>query len=395
MRVIKRFFYLFLLILLPVVAVGQNIEQQERMKKQIEEEIAFLDSQLASTKKKQADNTKELNFIRRKISNRKKLLAQIESEIRQINKEMTHNESEINRLNRDLSNLKKEYSNLIYEAYKNRDQSSWMMYVLASENIDQGYRRWVYFKDFNKSMQSRASRIKKTSEEITNRVDALEKMKEKSLKSQQQRSSEYKKLQTDERGARQTITQLSKQERTFRTQLAAKRKEVERLNKEIERILAEAMKAKESPDFKESAAERKLSANFELNKGKLPWPVKRGAVVEEFGQHNHPVFKNVKLPFNNGVNIATDKNAEVFCVFDGLVKQILVMPGYNQCVLVQHGNFYTFYTKLDRVSVKSGDKIKTGQSIGNLAAADDNGSIIHFQLWHGTNKQNPEHWISK
>jgi len=395
MRVIKRFFYLFLLIMLPVVAVGQNIEQQERMKKQIEEEIAFLDSQLASTKKKQADNTKELNFIRRKISNRKKLLAQIESEIRQINKEMTRNESEINRLNRDLSNLKKEYSNLIYEAYKNRDQSSWMMYVLASKNIDQGYRRWVYFKDFNKSMQSRASRIKKTSEEITNRVDALEKMKEKSLKSQQQRSSEYKKLQTDERGARQTITQLSKQERTFRTQLAAKRKEVERLNKEIERILAEAMKAKESPDFKESAAERKLSANFELNKGKLPWPVKRGAVVEEFGQHNHPVFKNVKLPFNNGVNIATDKNAEVFCVFDGLVKQILVMPGYNQCVLVQHGNFYTFYTKLDRVSVKSGDKIKTGQSIGNLAAADDNGSIIHFQLWHGTNKQNPEHWISK
>jgi len=155
------------------------------------------------------------------------------------------------------------------------------------------------------------------------------------------------------------------------------------------------MKAKESPDFKESAADRKLSDNFEQNKGKLPWPVRRGAIVEEFGQHNHPVFKNVKLPFNNGVNIATDKNAEVFSVFDGVVKQILVMPGYNQCVLVQHGNFYTFYTKLDKVSVKSGEKIKTGQSLGNLAAADENSSVIHFQLWHGTNKQNPENWISR
>lgn len=395
MKKIVRVILFLLFALSPVALFSQNVEEQERRKREIEEEIAFLDSQLASTKKRQADNTKELNFIRRKITNRKRLLAQIESEIKEINSEMTKNEGEINRLNRDLSTLKSEYSHLVYEAYKKRNQASWLMYVLASNNIDQGYRRWVYFKDFNKSMQSRAARIKSTSEEISKRVETLEKMKERSVKSQQQRNDEYKKLQTDERGARQTINQLSRQERQFRTQLEAKRKEVERLNREIERILAEAMKAKERPDFKESAADRKLSDNFELNRGKLPWPVRRGAVVEEFGQHNHPVFKNVKLPFNNGVNIATDKSAEVFCVFDGVVKQILVMPGYNQCVLVQHGSFYTFYCKLDKVSVKSGDKVKTGQSLGNLAAADENSSVIHFQLWKGTEKQNPEHWISK
>lgn len=395
MRALFKVIFLVALVSSPAIMTGQSIEEQERKKRQIEEEIAFLDSQLSSTKKRQADNTKELDFIRRKISNRKRLLNEIENEILTINKEMTLSESEINRLNRDLTQLKKEYSKLIYEAYKHRDQASWIMYVLASSTIDQGYKRWVFFKDFNKSMQERASGIKIKSEEISNRVEALEKMKERSVKSQEQRSSEYKKLQTDEKGARQTISQLSRQEKQFRAQLDSKRREVERLNREIERILAEAVKAKESPDFKESAADRKLSDNFELNKGKLPWPVKRGAVVEEFGQHNHPVFKNVKLPFNNGVNIATDKGAEVYCVFDGVVKQVLVMPGYNQCVLVQHGSFYTFYCKLDRVTVKAGEKLKTGQGIGLLAAADENGSVIHFQLWHGTNKQNPELWISR
>ncbi|GAB1374467.1 peptidoglycan DD-metalloendopeptidase family protein [Bacteroidales bacterium] len=395
MRALFKVIFLVALVSSPAIMTGQSIEEQERKKRQIEEEIAFLDSQLSSTKKRQADNTKELDFIRRKISNRKRLLNEIENEILTINKEMTLSESEINRLNRDLTQLKKEYSKLIYEAYKHRDQASWIMYVLASSTIDQGYKRWVFFKDFNKSMQERASGIKIKSEEISNRVEALEKMKERSVKSQEQRSSEYKKLQTDEKGARQTISQLTRQEKQFRTQLDSKRREVERLNREIERILAEAVKAKESPDFKESAADRKLSDNFELNKGKLPWPVKRGAVVEEFGQHNHPVFKNVKLPFNNGVNIATDKGAEVYCVFDGVVKQVLVMPGYNQCVLVQHGSFYTFYCKLDRVTVKAGEKLKTGQGIGLLAAADENGSVIHFQLWHGTNKQNPELWISR
>ncbi|MDD2584229.1 MAG: M23 family metallopeptidase, partial [Bacteroidales bacterium] len=109
--------------------------------------------------------------------------------------------------------------------------------------------------------------------------------------------------------------------------------------------------------------------------------------------HNHPVFKHIKLPFNNGVNISTSLNAQVLAVFDGIVKQILVMPGYNQCVLIQHGNYYTFYTKIEKVRVSTGDKVTTGEVIGILAENEGN-SVLHFQLWHGTTKQNPEHWIS-
>jgi murein DD-endopeptidase MepM/ murein hydrolase activator NlpD len=137
-----------------------------------------------------------------------------------------------------------------------------------------------------------------------------------------------------------------------------------------------------------------LSGIFAENKGKLPWPVKEGVIIEKFGQHNHPVFKHIKLPFNNGVNIATSLNSEVMVVFDGVVKQILVMPGYNQCVLVQHGNYYTFYTKMEKVRVSAGDQVKTGEVLGILTESEGN-SVLHFQLWQGTSKQNPEHWISK
>jgi septal ring factor EnvC (AmiA/AmiB activator) len=220
-------------------------------------------------------------------------------------------------------------------------------------------------------------------------------MKLSSLKVQSQKSQEFKRLQTDEQGAKRTISQLSQKEKEFRSQLNAKRREVERLNNEIERILSAAVKAKSSPTYKESTADRQLSDKFEQNRGRLPWPVKRGAIVEEFGQHSHPVFKNIKLPFNNGVNIETDLHAEVFSVFDGVVKQVLVMPGYNQCVLIQHGNYYTFYTKLDKVNVRSGESVKTGQSLGKLAPSDENSSVIHFQLWNGMVKQNPESWISR
>jgi murein DD-endopeptidase MepM/ murein hydrolase activator NlpD len=117
-------------------------------------------------------------------------------------------------------------------------------------------------------------------------------------------------------------------------------------------------------------------------------------IIDHYGQHYHPVFKNIKLPFNNGITISTTLNAQALSIFDGVVKQILVMPGYNQCVLVQHGNYYTFYTKLERVTVKSGEEVRTGQPLGILAETEGN-SAIHFQLWSGTVKQNPEIWLRK
>lgn len=386
---------ILLFALLPAALSAQNVTEQEKRKKQIEDEIAFLDKQLASTKQKYAANTKELTYIRRKIANRKKLLTEIENEIKAINSKMEEKEKQIMQLRNDLGQLKRDYSKLIYSAFKNRDQTSWLMYVLASENLNQGFKRWAYFKEFNLSMQKRAGHIKNTSVKINSEVGELEKIKLSSIKVQTQKSQEFKKLQTDEQGAKRTISQLSQKEKEFRAQLNAKRKEVERLNREIERILSEAVKAKNSPDYKETTADRQLSDKFELNRGKLPWPVKRGAIVDEYGQHFHPVFKNIKLPFNNGVNIETDLNAEVYSVFDGVVKQVLLMPGYNQCVLIQHGDYYTFYCKLDKVKVKSGDKVKTGESLGKLASSDENSSVIHFQLWNGTVKQNPESWISR
>jgi len=382
----------FLIFLIPSVS-AQNVSEQTKKREEIEREIAFLDKQLAANKSKQLSSTKELNFIQRKILNRKKLLQQIEQEIKVIETRTGEREKQVARLSKELESLKKNYSHLVYNAYKYRDRTIWILYVIASNNIEQGYRRWSYLKNYSVAIRKNAQSIKEKNHKLQEEIGILAKTREESLKMRNQREQENRSLQQEEKSAKDIITQLSRREREFRQQLTAKRKEIERLNREIERILAEAAKAKTSSDYKNTEADKVLSDKFENNKGRLPWPVKEGVIIDHFGQHNHPVFKNIKLPFNNGVTISTNLNAEALAVFDGIVKQILVMPGYNQCVLIQHGNFYTFYTKLDRVRVKSGDAVKTGQTLGTLAEAEGN-SAIHFQLWSGTVKQNPEHWLS-
>jgi len=383
-----------LFLLIAVNLSSQSVTEQTKRKQQIEEEIAFLDKQLAATKSSQQANTKELSFIQRKITNRKKLLKELDEEIKEISNQVVSKEQEIVKLNDNLQELKKRYSQLIYFSYKNRDQKMWLMYILASDNIEQSYRRWIYVRDFSRAIKKMANDIRSNSEKISSERETLTQIRENSISAQAKKQQEFKKLSQEEISAKRAISQLTKKEKEVRQQLNEKRKEVERLNREMERILAAAVKEQKSPEYKESVADRALSGKFENNRGRLPWPVKRGVITEQFGQHYHPVFKTVKLPFNNGINISTDANANVYCVFDGEVKQILVMPGYNQCVLVQHGNYYTFYTKLDRISVKTGDKVSTGQALGSLAESDG-GSVIHFQLWKGTEKQNPELWISR
>ena len=104
------------------------------------------------------------------------------------------------------------------------------------------------------------------------------------------------------------------------------------------------------------------------------------------------MYTQLKLPDSEGISIALSNGAQVKAVFDGVVKSVIVQPGYNKCVLVQHGDYFTFYCKLGSVSVKAGDKVKTGQVLG--AVEPIGGSTqLHFQLWSSKGPQNPVPWL--
>jgi murein DD-endopeptidase MepM/ murein hydrolase activator NlpD len=121
-------------------------------------------------------------------------------------------------------------------------------------------------------------------------------------------------------------------------------------------------------------------------------PPRFRAIVDRFGEKYHPVYKNVKLPSNNGVDIALPHGAKVCSVFKGVVRQIVVMPGYNKCVLVQHGNHFTFYCKLGNVFVKAGDKVDLGEQLGTVDTINGQ-TLLHFQVWQSNKPQNPEIWL--
>ena len=390
MKSLRLFLPILLLCSLCAVPLrAQDLSAKQQRKQKIEQEIRFLDKQLKNLGDKHRSTTEHLTLVQKKVSARKSLLNRIDGQIHELDAQIAEKKADIARTQAELDTLGGYYERLIYNAYKNRDTKVWFMYVLGSESIGQGYRRLTYFKNLSDAVGVQANRIRETRARLEQEQISLQESRRQLVALRGQREKEYKQLVSDQKQSQSLIKRIAKDQKKYRKDLAAKRKEVENLNRQIAKMVASTVAAdKRAKDMVDPT----LSGEFAQNKGKLGWPVNEGVITDRFGVHYHPVYKNIRLPENNGITISTNAGAEVFSVFDGVVKQIVVIPGYNQCVLIQHGRYYTFYCKLAGVSVKPRQKVRTGESIGYLTV-DGNVSAIHFQIWDGTVKQDPEKWL--
>ena len=396
----RRFLPIVLGLLLVGAAVSaQDTRRQESRKAQLEKEIAAINRQLKDNARSSSRALTDLALVRRKIAARQELIAESDREIRALDDSMRVRQREIDRLQARHDTLSLYYNRLVRGAYKNRDSRLWYMYILSSENIGQAVRRFGYLKGLSRNMSEQAKHIQETAAALELEKVRLAGLREEAQVLRGQRQADVDALRSEEGESATLVARLEKDRRKYQDELRKKNREVEALNREIAAIIRKATAKPKSGSKSSSkggkttstAVDETLSKNFASNKGRLPWPVE-GTVIESYGQHYHPVYKNVKLPFNNGVTLAVSRGAQAHAVFDGTVAQVVVIPGYNQCVLVQHGSYFTFYCKLKAVSVKAGDKVKTGQALGTVDTLSGEDQF-HFELWKERAPQNPENWL--
>lgn len=377
------------------VSRAQDTKAQETKKARLQKEIAILDSQIKAITTKSASAVSKLSLIRKKVDARKELVAESDREIAGLNSSIHEKEAEIKLMQARLDTLSDYYDRLVKGAYKNRSAKVWYMYILASDDFGQAFRRYGYLRDLSKQMNTQAEKIMATRDTLEKERAVLADLKKGAEALRSQRLAEVGKLQAEQNDSQKLVNQLKKDKKKYQQDLSRKQKEVEALNREIQRIINEALAqksgGKKSSTKTAAPIDYTLAKQFESNKGKLPWP-SDGAVVDHFGQRYDPVYTNLKLPFNNGISIALQQGSAVKAVFDGEVKQVVVMPGYNKCVLVQHGNYFSFYCKMGAVGVKKGDKVKTGQTLGTVDTIGGE-TQLHFQIWSGKTPQNPETWL--
>ncbi len=421
----------------------QQIESLQRQRQAIQEDIRNTNKLYLDVRKQTTTILDRINLINKQISSRRELINVQNKEIEALNREESRLEKEIERLNEELKVKQENYADAIKSMLNQNHNQNKLLFILSGSSIGESLRRMQYLREYSKWQRSQADEIKKQNAEISEKKNALSQAKVDKLKALESILQERKKLEGEEKAFQSEVSAARGREKELQRELQNKQRQADQLNNQIENLiaeevarqereaeqrrLAEAAKRSEAekiedkkeetaePDTKEKEAAPRtgvapriesgvstastesfnLSKNFASNRGKLPMPVTgASSVVGNFGAKQHKEW-NVTTN-SNGIDIQAEKGSEIRAVFDGEVSKVFSFPGSNTCVIVRHGDYYTFYANIYDLFVKQGDKVQTGQSLGRIFTDPDTGvSRMHFQLWQKTNKLNPAPWLSR
>ena len=400
----KSLQYITFLVLLSVslVSVAQTRKELEAKRQAIQQEINEINSIIENTESKSQSALGEYEDLQKRIKATERLIQVNNQEANLLTREINSNANKIDRLRNELEKLKADYEKMIQQSYKSKSSKSRIMFLFSSESFLQAYKRIQYMKQFAQYRKKQGEEVikqTKTLQELNSTLFEQRRDQEKILAQNRKTKSE---LVGDKNNLEQLLASINKEKQKYTQELKQKQKEASRIDREIDRLIREAI-ARENKKagsdakatFKLTPEAEALAADFAQNKGKLPWPVKSGVVSMRFGERPHPIVKTIKV-MSNGVRIDTEKNGSARAVFEGEVSQVSKIPGANINVMIRHGDYLSIYNNLQKVFVKSGDKVTRGEIIGEVGINSSSGkTTLFFLLFKNTTKLNPEHWIYK
>ena len=376
---------------------AQSKEELQQEKSKIENEIQLTNKLLNQTLTGKKASTEQVTLINKKINDRTKLISTINSEVKYLDGDISVTSNNIKELNNELDVLRDEYAKMILNTWKTKNAYKRLSYIFASEDLNQAFRRISYFKYYSDQRKEYSRQIIAKTNELQGKKFSLEKQKGEKENLRVEKEKESAKLQVEKIQQNNTIKDLTKKEKDLRKKIKDQQAALAKLNKEIERIIAEEIKARNNKGgrLELTPEEKIISGKFEGNKGKLPWPCERGIIVEYFGERPHPQLKDIKVN-STGVDILTEAGSMARAVFEGKVTVITQIPQYNNVVMVRHGDYVTVYANLDKVLVSVGQTVSTKQNLGTIYSNSSEGTTkLHFEVRQSSTALNPESWIVK
>lgn len=394
-----KFVFLSILACLSYLGFSQSRVELEKKRNLTLQEISETETLLEKIKHSKTESLEMFNLIDRKINLRNKLIENLTIELGEVENKIGELDKVTNSLGKDVINIKKEYAKMIYLSYLNRGELNGLIYILASKDMNQAYKRLVYLKQYSDYKKKQITIIKGVQNTLFAQISELEARKKEKATLVFSKEKENSNLKNELEDRNKSVLNLKKQEVDLNRKLKEKNRIAEKLRNEIENVIRSEVKSrsttKKEVAVKLNSSDVALSNNFRENKGRLPWPTDNGVVSNSFGEHRNPIYKEIKIT-NYGIDISTSPDSEVRSIFDGEITMVKFILGANYFVLIRHGNFITVYLNLVDVKVKIGDKVKIKQSIGKVYTdVDSKSTILHVEIWEERKNLDPEIWLKR
>jgi len=401
----------FVIYFFSINSYSQSTENLKQKKLIIEKEISYTNQLLEKVEKDKKKSVNYLKVLQKQIRNQNNLLTTLDKEFKLIERQITKikekifiTKTDIENEEKKLKRLKEEYAKMIYNMYVNKAGRTDLIFIVSSESFNQAYKRLAYLKQYTTFRKNQTLKIQETKGVLKLKGESLLKEeaslfnasvdKNKVIISKTEELKLLNKIQTEKK---EISKELIKSEKKIKKELKEKEKLMELLDEQIRRVIEEEIK-KLRLEGKDRAyaltPEAKILSNeFVSNRGNLPWPLSTGIIVNYFGKQKHEVFSGVET-FNNGIDIATDKDAMIRAVFDGVISRIFFIKGVGKAILINHGEYYTVYSGVKDVLVKVNDKILAKEKIGVVETKyPEEKTELHFEIWKNYEKMDPSKWL--
>ncbi|MEL0202215.1 MAG: peptidoglycan DD-metalloendopeptidase family protein [Flavobacteriaceae bacterium] len=399
-----------LLLLLVVGGLGQVWGQQaskrqkelEDQRERLTREIKQINQLLFKNTTQKKDALTEVEDLDVKLDIRKRLIRVNNEEANLLTQRIQVNTRDIETLREELKKLKEDYAQMIRESYISKSSQNRLMFLFSSESVLQAYKRVQYLKQYTSFRKKQGEKITEKTLTLQELNQTLIRQKEKKEALIEANKKEQEALSKERNQQERLVQDLRKKAKGLNRQINQKQKKAEEIDKEIDRLIREAIAAsnkaagsKSTTQFALTPEDQLLASNFVGNKGRLPWPVAKGVVVQRFGTQPHPVVRTTMIK-SNGVTIATEPQAVARAVFEGEVMALLTFKGSNPTVLVKHGNYITAYKNLGKVYVKKGQKVQAKDPLGEVFSNPQTGkTTLQFSVFMNMKPQNPTAWLAR
>ena len=396
------FIALFLFISEAVLAQNSNKRQQELevQRLRLKKEIKQINALLFTNTKTRKNALTEAEDLQVKLNVRSELIKVTNEQANLLTRRISLNERNIGKQRNELKALKKDYTKMIQKSYAAKSLQNRLMFLFSSENFLQAYKRVQYLKQYASYRRKQGIAIGDKTQLLQKLNKTLIEEKTKKISLVEDNRAIQEQLSKERKEQEALIKTLRRKEKSLNTQISKKEKQTTAINKEIDRLIREAILAsnkaagkKGNKTFELTPEARLISANFQANKGRLPWPLEKGVVIQRFGRQPHAVVKTTTIQ-SNGVTLATEPSSQVRAVFEGIVMSVVTFKGSNPSVLIRHGNYISVYKNLGKLYVKKGDKVQSKQIIGEVFTNKQTGKTqLQFSIFNNVNVLDPKGWI--
>ncbi len=377
---------------------AQSIDELNASKQELQEKIKLTNSLISKNSKVANTSLHQLEMMNNKIYLESTMLDNLSAEMKSIDVSLKQMDEEVTQLNNNLKRIKDEYARMIYHTWRMTKGGKQFHYVLAGYDMDMVYRRFRYIIEFNRYRRSQGELIVTKQHEIEQKKQLMVQTRNEKNRVIEEKNSNILALNRSKQQKESYISSLQKEQRQLKSTLKEQQKKAKELEKFIQDIIQKeilAARAKRESTSGLTPEESVISANFADNKGRLPWPLDQGVIVQRFGNYNPEGLSKVSLQ-SNGLDFVTNAGVVARSVFNGEVIGVYALPGYNTGVVIKHGTYFTFYANLEEVYVKKGQTVSMKQNIGKIFTdTDKNKTLLHFEIYEDKTAINPELWLSK